>query len=178
MKRRPSLPMTGRPRERGAILVTSLLLLLTLTIIGVSVVQVTRMQERMAGNMRDLNLAFQGAEAALRDGEAQVEGTINLATCTVAPCATWERQTLPVLTGTTAAWWAANAQEYGVDGTRELTDLAADPQFVVEHVRQVKPSLNVDDAFGRDFFQVTARSAGGSGGTNTVLQVTYAKVLD
>jgi type IV pilus assembly protein PilX len=178
MKLNPAHPASGRPRERGAILVTSLLLLLTLTIIGVSVVQVTRMQERMAGNMRDLNLAFQGAEAALRDGEAQVEGTINLATCTVAPCATWERQTLPVLTATTVAWWAANAQEYGTDGTRELTDLAADPQFVVEHVRQVKPSLNVDDTFGRDFFQVTARSAGASGGTNTMLQVTYAKVLD
>jgi type IV pilus assembly protein PilX len=178
MNAHPALPTTGRPRERGAILVTSLLLLLTLTIIGVSVVQITRMQERMAGNMRDLNLAFQGAEAALRDGEAQVEGSIGLVTCTSAPCATWERTTLPVMTATTVAWWAANAQEYGVDGTRELTDLAADPQFVVEHLRQVRPSLNVDDTFGRDFFQVTARSAGASGGTNTMLQVTYAKVLD
>ena len=58
--------------QRGAILVTALLLLLTLTIIGVSVVQMTRMQERMAGNARDLNLAFQGAEAALREGEQQI----------------------------------------------------------------------------------------------------------
>ena len=56
--------------QRGAILVTSMLLLLVLTIIGITAMQMTRMQERMAGNTRDLNLAFQGSEAGLRNGEA------------------------------------------------------------------------------------------------------------
>ncbi|HPF28453.1 MAG TPA: PilX N-terminal domain-containing pilus assembly protein, partial [Steroidobacteraceae bacterium] len=58
--------------QRGAILVTSLLLLLVLTIIGLTAMRMTSLQERMAGSTRDLNLAFQGAEAALRDGETLI----------------------------------------------------------------------------------------------------------
>ena len=46
-----------------------MLLLLVLTIIGVTVMQMSRMQERMAGNSRDVNLAFQAAEGALRAAE-------------------------------------------------------------------------------------------------------------
>jgi type IV pilus assembly protein PilX len=165
-------------RERGAILVTSLLLLLVMTIIGVSVVQVTRMQERMSGNQRDLNLAFQGAEAGLREGEQQLDDTISLATCTVAPCPIFRDNFLPVLTNNPQAWWDANAQEYGVDGDQEMDELDQDPQVVVEHVRFVKFSDNVDDEGGRDFFQVTARSTGASGRTNTTVQTTFAKVMD
>ncbi len=44
--------------QRGAILVTCLLILLILTVIGITAMQVTRMQERMAGNSRDTSLAF------------------------------------------------------------------------------------------------------------------------
>ncbi len=58
-------------RERGAILVTSLLLLVILTVLGVAIMKLTNMQERMAGNTRDVNLALQGAEAALRQAEAE-----------------------------------------------------------------------------------------------------------
>ena len=165
-------------RQRGAILVTSLLLLLTLTVIGISVMQITRMQERMAGNTRDLNLAFQGAEAGLRDGEQQIEAALLVNPCTVAPCAVFQRAALPVLNNRTAAWWAANSQEYGVDGADELGELDQDPQFVVEELRKVRYSLNVDDLAGRDFFQITSRSTGATGRTNTVVQATYAKVLD
>ncbi len=174
----PTRPPAALRQQRGAILVTSLLLLLTLTILGISVVQITRMQERMAGNQRDLNLAFQGAEAGLRDGETQLAALAAVNTCTAAPCAVFARNTLPVLNTTTQAWWDTNAQEYGVDGTKEVTELANDPQFVIEHVRQVKYSLNVDDPAGRDFFQVTSRSAGASGATNTMVQVTFARVID
>jgi type IV pilus assembly protein PilX len=36
------------------------------------------MQERMTGNIRDTDLAFQGAEAVLRDGEEYIEGLTTL----------------------------------------------------------------------------------------------------
>lgn len=45
---------------------------LLLTLIGVSGSQVTALEEKMAGNIRDENLAFQAAETALRTGEAIV----------------------------------------------------------------------------------------------------------
>ena len=42
--------------QRGTILVTSMLILLVLTVLGVTAMQMTRMQEHMAGNSRDLAL--------------------------------------------------------------------------------------------------------------------------
>lgn len=55
--------------QAGAVLVISLIFLLLMTIIGVTTMQTTTLQERMAGNTRDMNLALQSAESALRDGE-------------------------------------------------------------------------------------------------------------
>lgn len=59
-------------KQRGVVLMVSLIMLLLLTLIGVTGSNVTGLEERMAGNMRDENLAFQAAEAALRVGEAAV----------------------------------------------------------------------------------------------------------
>lgn len=56
-------------KQTGSALIVSLLFLLILTILGVAGIQTTSMQERMSGNMRDRNMAFQAAEAALRGGE-------------------------------------------------------------------------------------------------------------
>ena len=44
-------------------------MLLVMTVLGVSAMRNTTLQERMAGNLRDSNLAFQSAERALREGE-------------------------------------------------------------------------------------------------------------
>ncbi len=167
-------------RQRGAILVTSLLLLLSLTVIGVSVVQITRMQERMAGNTRDLNLAFQGAEAGLRDGEDFLLNAIAVVPCVAAPCEVFARGTLPLLANQDEAWWNGNSLEYGVDGAQELTELDDDPQFVVEQLAQIEDSLIQGQGVPpvRDFFQVTARSTGGTGFTNVLVQSTYATRID
>ena len=160
-------------RERGAILVSSLLMLLVLTVIGVSVMQLTRMQERMAGNTRDLNLAFQGAEAALRDAEQFLWNAPSITACGTPACVR-PRGVLPVLDNQTPVWWNAQSQEYGDDGTQEIAELAVDPQFVAEELAFVGP-LVIDDPGGRMFYQVTSRSTGASGAANTTLQTTYAK---
>ena len=58
--------MSGKNPESGAVLVVSLIMLLLLTLIGVTAMQTTSLEEKMAGNLRDKNLAFQAAESALR----------------------------------------------------------------------------------------------------------------
>ena len=62
----------AHPRQQGAALVVALIMLLVMTVLGIAAMQVTRIEERMAGNSRDVNLAFQGAEAGLRDAEARI----------------------------------------------------------------------------------------------------------
>ena len=59
-------------RQRGAILVIALIMLLLLTIIGLASMRGTSLQESMSGNLRDSNISLQAAEAALRKGEEEV----------------------------------------------------------------------------------------------------------
>jgi type IV pilus assembly protein PilX len=64
-----------RGRQSGAALVVALIFLLLMTLLSTSSMRTSTMQERMAGNMRDWNIGFQGAEAALRDAEKYLLNT-------------------------------------------------------------------------------------------------------
>lgn len=75
MTPRVSLPNTTHPREtltrsserlqRGAVLVVSMILLLVMTLIGVTGMNTTSLEEKMAANTQEVNRAFQAAETAL-----------------------------------------------------------------------------------------------------------------
>ena len=60
----------GKNRQRGAALITSLMILLLVTIVGMASLQTTMFEEKMASSSRDRELAFQAAEAALSVAEA------------------------------------------------------------------------------------------------------------
>ncbi|MCK5829674.1 MAG: pilus assembly protein PilX [Methylococcales bacterium] len=70
--------VTSTTDESGVVLVVSLIMLLLVTIIGLSGSQVTSLEEKMANNRKDQNLAFQAAEAALRGGEDNIESIVAL----------------------------------------------------------------------------------------------------
>jgi type IV pilus assembly protein PilX len=171
--------------ERGTILVTSMLLLLVLTIIGITAMQMSRMQERMAGNTRDLNLAFQGAEAGLRNGEQLIQiQTARPDTSSTAGSNFYTQGTTTIANPETrdTTWWGTNGLEYEADNDRstttaEVSDLARDPRFIVESIGFVSDTLTVGHGppQGRDFYQVTGRSTGGSDQANTTLRSTYAR---
>lgn len=65
-----SFNYAARARQQGAVLLISLVFLLLLTVIGLSAIQSSTLQERMAGNANDVNTAFQAAEAGIRQAEA------------------------------------------------------------------------------------------------------------
>lgn len=67
------IPLNWPHVQRGSVLIISLIFLLLLTIVGVSAMNMSSLEERMSGNFRDHDLAFQAAEAALLDGENYVE---------------------------------------------------------------------------------------------------------
>jgi type IV pilus assembly protein PilX len=54
-----------RPRQSGAALVTALVMLVLVTILALSSMTTTTMDERMAANSQELNKAFQAAETGL-----------------------------------------------------------------------------------------------------------------
>ena len=58
--------------QRGIALATALILLIVVTLLGMAAVRGTIMQQKMTSNYYDRELAFQAAEAALRQGETAV----------------------------------------------------------------------------------------------------------
>lgn len=60
--------------QRGVVLLVALVLLLVLTVTGLSAMRLTSVEERMTANFSDRNIAFQSAEAALRDAEQFLDG--------------------------------------------------------------------------------------------------------
>ena len=72
MKREPLARRDGARHQRGLSLVTTLVLMLATLGLGVAVMGVNTMEERMIANTKDRDLALQAAEAALRDAEQDV----------------------------------------------------------------------------------------------------------
>jgi type IV pilus assembly protein PilX len=54
--------------QRGAVLFVALIVLILLTLLGITAAQVTVLQERMSGNFRVQQLAFERAESAMSEG--------------------------------------------------------------------------------------------------------------
>jgi type IV pilus assembly protein PilX len=170
------------PRQNGAILVVSLLLLLVLTVLGLTAMQVTRMEERMAGNTRDKDVAFQGAEAGLREGEAQLETlTEEPIPCTAAPCDVWERganEMIGELRDKNSAWWTTNSQQFGDDGEGDM-QTSEQPRFVVQEIRRIENDLNVgqsDDGSGRSVYRVVSTSVGATSDARVMLETTFTRL--
>ena len=70
-----SASMMERPmknKQQGAVLAVSLIMLLVMTLLGISSLQGTTIEEKMAGNLMDRIRSFEAAESALREGEEQL----------------------------------------------------------------------------------------------------------
>lgn len=90
---------TLRSSERGAVLLLCLVMLLALTVIGVSSMSNSTMQERIVGGARDNNMAFQAAEAALQFGiesgvthlqtVSNFNRFVDVINCTAVPDTSW-----------------------------------------------------------------------------------------
>ena len=173
--------MNSVSRQRGAVLVIALMMLLVMTILGVTAMQMSRVEERMAGNTRDINLAFQGAEAGLRDAEGRLDAFIGVKppTCATAPCNFWRKNTWTVsLRDQIPSWWITNGREYGVAATLEVAGVTRDPRTVIQEIDCVRDSPRVDAPQGRAFYAVTSNSSGATATTEAVLETTYAKRVD
>jgi type IV pilus assembly protein PilX len=181
----------GKSRQSGTALITSLLLLLVLTVLGIVMMRTSVMQERMAGNTRDLNMALQGGEAGLRYGEAIIAALPSSPTpipSPAVPCTViCDIGVLPMAIADLAQFdWTNvnNATKYGQGGVPASLSGAAgsgmlseEPRYAIEYVGFIPNGAEAATTWGdgRVVFQVTSRSTGGSGMTNTVVRSTYAR---
>ena len=74
MRRTAILPKASLFRQQGAALLVSLVILMVLTVLAISSMQGTMMQEKMVSSQRDSQIALEGAEVALEAAELELSG--------------------------------------------------------------------------------------------------------
>ncbi|MEX1668212.1 PilX N-terminal domain-containing pilus assembly protein [Zhongshania guokunii] len=161
--------------QHGAVLLISLVFMLILTAICASALQSTTLQERMAGNARDTNTAFQAAEAALRAGELVLQGA------SVGPF-DGSNGMYQQCSGTGQECTPPNWREPASTGWRTanaIDDTSSAPQFYIEELKQVddaKAPLDAGTAVQIiTNYRVTARGFGLSDRAMVVLRTIYRR---
>ena len=59
-------------RQRGAVLIISLLILMVITLIGITAMQTTTLDTKIAANYKNYKISFEGAEAALTEAQSRL----------------------------------------------------------------------------------------------------------
>ncbi|WP_133126915.1 pilus assembly PilX family protein [Legionella nagasakiensis] len=165
-------------KHSGATLAVTLLLLFVVSLLGISTMQVTQFQEKMASNLQDKELSFNAAESALAAGEAWVLSLSQeppvLATCSPFPCAQETYQNIN-FSAQSSAWWEANSAAY----PSQLNNIASPPRYIVEFLQFVPDSPELGDSSkkstGTFYYQITARGTGSSDTAVSILQTTIGR---
>lgn len=147
--------------QRGVTLIVALIFLAILMLLGVTVAQTTSMEERMAGNTRDRDLALQSAEAALEDAQTDLLGYLaNPFDGSTPGLMAFDSANANDSAYWNAYDWAGASQEASVD----LDLVAEQPKYVIEKLPDVATTKR---------FRITARGVGSSTNTVVILQAGY-----
>lgn len=162
---------SGRARrpsaEAGVALPVTLILLTIITVLAFAGFNDATLQERMAGNVRDREVAFQAAEAALRAGEQwlqlnQIAASANAVVSGV-DAAAWNGASSPVPTGSRT----------GLYGTGDGITLAANPVFYVGSQQLLRTNPGENPPEFREIFPVIAHAQGGTDAAFVILRSTF-----
>jgi type IV pilus assembly protein PilX len=186
-------PVTAplRSPQRGFSLLAVLMMMVVLAFLALGALNTSVIQERMAGNARDRELALQAAEAALRDAETHIEASLTadssfVTACTnglCMPASMAASGAVSTLRWKTIDWSSAagKSRAYGsATNATALPDVAAQPRYIVELLPVLPPPAGQSANLGSNTtapqaFRITARGVGQRDTTVVVLQATYIK---
>ncbi len=168
-------------KQSGAALFMCLMLLLVMTLIGVSGITSSTLEEKMAGNMRNKHMSFQAAEAALRIAEIEAAALAIDTNFAAAGDHLYER--------TDFIWeTAADWQVYGLNAIMDPDNdnvpprFAQDPSYIIENYgtaprdgdcmleMPIKPGCLLP------VFRLTARGTGLNVNAISIIQSTYKQL--
>jgi type IV pilus assembly protein PilX len=166
--------------QRGAVLISGLMLLLVLTLLGAAALQGTTNQYRMTGDFVRQELAFQAAEAGLRDAEAWLENTVVLPEFNNS---NGLYQPDPQLASQAGTWADAAPGNYITYQGDDLGDPLPFPlpRYIIEFMAEVDVSGNDSIKFAPAsgdaprIFRITSRGVGPSGRSTVILQTTFIR---
>lgn len=180
--------------EAGGTLIVGLITLLVMTLVGVSSMQVTSLEEKMAGNSRDRDLAFQAAESALRAGEAWLHDQAEPPPHRLFKCDNTQglyktKVVCPMPQGDGGfpeAWetidgqgWNNQDQVMQFVGTLAQIDETRKPGYIIEEVQRggvLNTNLEAGTpSLDRTMYRITARATGGTPDAVVIVQSTFKK---
>ena len=171
-------------KQKGSAIIIVLMLVTVATLIAINAVSSTVLEEKMAGNIRNKHMSFQGAEAGLRVAEIAASGLSDVTLFdgsnglfpgsnpgdvkgTAGALADF-----PVWENLTDSEWV-NATDIG------LSDV---PQYIIENFSESPRDRDCQYERPRPagcmlpVYRVTARSAGLNGNSVTIIQSTYKRL--
>lgn len=173
--------------QKGFVLVMALVFLVLLTIIGVTAMNTTSLEEKMAGNMKDRNLAFQAAETALLAAERWYE---TQSTKPVFPDTThglYVTDSTAAVANWDAISWNTNVVTFPCSPTTTsscgsgVAKVNSQPKYIIEDLGELpeeKGSIVSPTDYkgkGRTMARITARGTGGTDAAVSMVQSTYAR---
>ncbi|MES1953438.1 pilus assembly PilX family protein [Salinisphaera hydrothermalis] len=188
----PTRPLARR--EEGFILVTSLIFLVIITLLAVSAINSSTLQQRMANNQREKSRALDAADSALRHVETLLasndfrqcnpvmspgSGTNAAANngcdagasgLTVVPASPDANQSATYYLSD-AFWSRSGVSTYQLPGDSGSSGLNI--QYLVEYIREQADDLNPGSAGTVVLFRITARAQGRSPASRAVVQSVY-----
>jgi len=153
-------PRPERPaRQQGFALAISLVMLVVVTLLVLASLRGATLEERMAGNQRDRQLAFQSTEASIRTAASLLVGQSIWdydSSCTNGLCA------MDSAPDSRSYNWSSGTKHRVVDRTASdsmvSADIAANPGYYVENTGFVKSAKAAGG--WAPVYRVTARSTG------------------
>lgn len=177
-RERLTFRLSKKTQQKGATLFTALVFLIMLTLLGANVAQMSNLEERMSGNTRNRDLAFQAAEGALTYVEQNLAAGDNIRSKLPAPpnittggeVATGLLNIDVDLPNTVEYWNGFDWSNESIEADIVVNQVASKPRYVVERFPDVGTAPNI-----KEKYRVTARSEGGDSTTVVILQsiITY-----
>ena len=148
-----------RNTQQGAVLIIALIMLVLITMVSIATIRTGTMDEKMAGNARDRDKAFQAAEAAVRSclSELQAGTYVGTTPTQLTPAAPPASQVWDV----SSNWDSGSVYSKAI--TVDSTGLASQPRCMFEVL-----------GAGTGSYRITGRAEGASSKTVVMLQATYS----
>ncbi len=147
--------------ERGFALITSLLLLIGLMLLGVSAMDMSVVDERLAGNTAHRNTTYQLAETALRQAERELDNNPSMEVGSVAWNSTRLQKGASSFGFTSSSDWA-NARTVVIPGAQSSQTV----QYQMEELEEMRASGRLKSRVWR----ITARATDSTNNSAVVLQ--------
>ncbi len=172
-------------KQQGVALVISLIILVSLTMLGLTAIQRTTTDLAMAGNQRETGLMFQAAEIGLTSAENFIAASTTNADFNNAPAGLFTVQADNPAYDTpdyyNAGTWATSSQTAGTS-----LDVMSQPQFMIEYLgdrsQNALAAINIG-GYGNQqtgeivsIYRSTARGVGLTGNSFRYVQSYFGKL--